>query len=243
MTQAEDRWTEADSRTFIDIADVAVPGRAEQLQMLLALVPADRDEPFLAAEICCGEGKFAERLLERFPEAQLLALDGSPTMLKQARKRLRRFGKRARVEEFELDAEGWPEMLPGGLRYVCSSLAFHHLSGDGKRRLFKELATKLDPGGALILADVIEPPSDTVRIAYRDLMDKIAREQSLALTGALDLFRTFQEEGWNGFAQEKLPAGEMPSRVFEQLKWLEQAGLTPDCYWMRAGVAIYGGYR
>jgi len=36
----------------------------------------------------------------------------------------------------------------------------------------------------------------------------------------------------------------MPYRVFDQLKWLEEAGFSAvDCFWMRAGHAIYGGYK
>ena len=243
MTDTDRGWTEADSRTFIDLADVAVPGRAEIFEMMSSLVPARPDERFQAVELCCGEGVFAERPLERFPASRLLALDGSPTMFEKARERLARFGDRVRIEKFDLDAAGWLATVPDQLRYVSSSLAFHHLSGDDKRRLFTALAAKLEPGGALVIADVVEPASDVVRIAFRDLMDTIAKKQSLELTGALEAFRAFQKEGWNGFALERQPPGEMPSRLFHQLKWLEQAGLTADCFWMRAGVAVYGGYR
>jgi len=97
MTDTDSGWTEADSRTFIDLADVAVPGRAEMFEMMSSLVPARRDEPFQAVELCCGEGVFAELLLERFSASRLLALDGSPTMLGKAQERLARFGDRVRI--------------------------------------------------------------------------------------------------------------------------------------------------
>lgn len=50
--------------------------------------------------------------------------------------------------------------LPRPLRCVVSSLAVHHLSGPEKLRLFVDLADRLDPGGALLLADLVEaaPP-------------------------------------------------------------------------------------
>jgi tRNA (cmo5U34)-methyltransferase len=243
MTETQRGWTEADSRTFIDLADVAVPGRAEQSQMLLSLVPARQDEGFQGVELCCGEGIFAEKLLERFPEARLLVFDGSETMLERARERLGRFGGSIRIEHFNLEARDWLDLLPDGLRFISSSLAFHHLSGGRKRELFAALACKLERGGGLLIADIVEPATETVRIAFRDLMDKIAREQSLALTGDLDAFHTFEKEGWNGFALDQQPPGEMPSRLSEQLKWLGEAGLAADCFWMRAGIAIYGGYR
>ena len=56
MTEPKPGWSEADSHSFVDIGDVAVPSRAEQLSMLLSLIPADADEEFLTADICCGEG-------------------------------------------------------------------------------------------------------------------------------------------------------------------------------------------
>src|SRR6266581_1730075 len=104
MAEAKSVWTEEDSRAFIDIADVAVPGRREQVEMLLSLVPSQAEEPILAAELCCGEGVFAEQLLERFSSCRLLALDGSPVMLESARRRLGRFGDRSELRQFDLDS-------------------------------------------------------------------------------------------------------------------------------------------
>ena len=35
-----------------------------------------------------------------------------------------------------------------------------------------------------------------------------------------------------------------PSRLFDQLKWLEQAGFADvDVYWMLAGHALFGGRK
>jgi hypothetical protein len=36
----------------------------------------------------------------------------------------------------------------------------------------------------------------------------------------------------------------MPSPLSEQLVWLREAGFASvDCFWLRAGHAVYGGYR
>jgi trans-aconitate 2-methyltransferase len=55
----------------------------------------------------CGSGRLTEELLGRLPEGELVALDFSPQMLEQARKRLAKFGRRvefvhASLQEFEL---------------------------------------------------------------------------------------------------------------------------------------------
>jgi hypothetical protein len=59
MQEPSNVWTETDSRDFLDLAEVAVPGRQEQIEMLLQLVPAAQGEDFRAVELACGEGLLA----------------------------------------------------------------------------------------------------------------------------------------------------------------------------------------
>lgn len=237
-------WTESDSRDFIDLAAVAVPGRREQMDVLLSLVPAAPEETFVAAELGCGEGLLAEQLLGRFRRARLAAFDGSEVMLQKARARLEGFGDRVELHRAHLASGDWPAQLPPSLRCVLSSLALHHLDDVAKRDLFRRLADRLEPGGALLLADVIAPVNNVVRRSYAAAWDAIARAQSLQITGSLDPYQRAVAEGWNPPASGEHVPGEMPARLFDQLKWLEEAGLSQvDCFWLRAGVAIYGGYR
>jgi tRNA (cmo5U34)-methyltransferase len=55
--------------------------------------------------------------------------------------------------------------LPEGpFDLVVSCLAVHHLEAEGKRDLFRRIATVLRPGGRFVLADVVVPerPEDAV---------------------------------------------------------------------------------
>ena len=47
----------------------------------------------------CGSGRVTELLLARLPRGRVVALDGSPAMLDQARGRLARFGDRVEFVE------------------------------------------------------------------------------------------------------------------------------------------------
>lgn len=237
-------WTETDSTAFLDLANIAVPSRREQADVLLSLVPARPDEAFSAVELACGEGLLSERLLQRFPQLRLVALDRSPLMLEHASGRLAPYGERACVLPFELGDFAWLGQLPSPLRCVLSSLAVHHLDDEGKRRLFREVSAGLEPGGALLIADVTEPASQTVRDAVSSAWHSIAREQSLAGTGATEAYERAVRDGWAPPTSGDPVPGEMPARLFQQLKWLEDAGFSvADCFWMRAGIAIFGGYR
>jgi tRNA (cmo5U34)-methyltransferase len=115
MDKPTSAWTETDSRDFLDLADVAVPGRQEQVEMLLRLVPASPDEAFRAVELACGEGLLAERLLEYFSRLQLTAFDGSDVMLEASRSRLQRFGGRVDMREFQLASKNWLDEMEGTL--------------------------------------------------------------------------------------------------------------------------------
>src|SRR5262252_5287897 len=55
---------------------------------LLAQVPLGR--PAGVAALGCGPGNSTELLIERFPDAEVIGVDSSPDMLRQARERLPR---------------------------------------------------------------------------------------------------------------------------------------------------------
>ena len=136
----------------------------------------------------------------------------------------------------------WVTELPDGVRCFVSSLAIHHLDGVEKQSLFRVLVRYLKPGGALLIADIVEPVNDRARTLYADAWDQSVREQSQRLRGSLEQYNMFAD-GWNHFRTPDVEF-DKPSRLFEQLQWLADAGFkNVDCFWVRAGHAIYGGYR
>src|SRR5438132_12478957 len=95
-------WTETDSRDFLDLAEIAVPARAEQTRALLDLIPAAPEEAFTVAGLCAGEGLLCEAILSRFPRSRVVALDGSELMRTKAASMLDNFGNRSRGLAFTL---------------------------------------------------------------------------------------------------------------------------------------------
>jgi tRNA (cmo5U34)-methyltransferase len=233
-------WTEADSRTYREIADVAVPRRREMIAALVAAVPSAREEPLKMLELGCGDGRLAEALLTAFPFATLTALDGSESMRRDATLRLTDFGPRARVAAFDVAALDWWDRMFGA-DLVVSSLCLHHLNDAKKQYLYKAAAERLAPGGAFLIADLIDPQhSAAVRLAA-DEWDAQAKRQAEA-GGAPALFDRFVEARWNHF---RFPdPGDQPSALFHHLIWLRHAGFAAvDCVWLNAGHAVFGGFK
>jgi SAM-dependent methyltransferase len=208
---------------------------------LLTLLPFPQHEPFDAVEIGCGQGLLSYAFLNCFPQARLVALDGSAAMRGQAQARLAPFGDRATVRPFDLAASDWLSQADRS-GAVLSSLCLHHLNGPQKQALFKTLFNRLAQGGALLIADLVEPLRPQTRELFAATWDRLARRQALTETGATGLFEEFVEAEWNYYYFDD-PA-DTPSPLFQQLLWLREAGFQGvDCFWLQAGHAIYGGYK
>jgi tRNA (cmo5U34)-methyltransferase len=236
------RWAEEDSQHFVELSEMVVPSRDEQARLICDLIPADPDEHFMGVDIACGEGRLSHAILERFPEAQMTLLDGSETMLTQAAENLADYAYQIDLRQFDLFKSDWLDELPRRHRCIVSSLAIHHLDDEGKRKLFARLFEHLEPGGALLIADLVHPANARIENAWANEWDRDVRELSLARTGSLAAFEQFQD-GWNHYRTPDFDF-DKPSRLPDQLRWLEEAGFAEvDCFFLRAGHAVYGGYK
>ena len=240
------QWNEGNSTTFLDLGEIFVPGRTEQMQALLQLIPARPDEVFTIVELAAGGGILAETILKHFPACHYVALDGSATMRTQMAQRLAAYQDRLTILPFLLEEQVWRDALPSPLRCVVSSLCVHHLDDEEKRTLFRDMFARIEPGGVLLLADVIRPATLQVAALFAQQYDDIVRTQSMTIRGDLSGFDQFQELEWNYFLYDynNPNSYDKPSQLSDQLRWLHEIGYKHvDCFWMQAGHAVYGGYR
>jgi tRNA (cmo5U34)-methyltransferase len=234
-------WGEDESRVFVEFGRAMVPGREEIERTILDLIPAEPDEPFLGVEIGTGAGWLSAAVLSEFSKARILGLDGSPEMLKTAAGLLTPYGERVELARFRLEEPTWTDGLPPA-RVFLSSLVLHHLDGAGKRNLFARLFDRLEPGGALLFADVMEPRTELARRHFATAWEKEIGLRSEELHGDGRAHEFFVRERWNIYDHPD-PA-DKPSTLPEQLHWMEEVGFEGvDVFWARAGHALLGGYR
>ena len=173
-------------------------------------------------ELGTGTGETARRLLARHPDAQLVGIDESASMLAAAREVLERApggASSGALEEVgdpgrgrgstpgpgsvELVAGRLQDPLPPGpFDLVATALCVHHLTGPEKADLFARVRAALVPGGRFVLADVVVPadPADV----------------TIPLT----------------------PGYDKPNTVAEQLDWLAEAGFDAHVHWRSADLAV-----
>jgi tRNA (cmo5U34)-methyltransferase len=205
------------------------------MAMLLTLLPFAPSDAARVVELGCGEGRLSLAVMRAYPQAQVIALDGSVEMRTTASARLD--PKRSQVLPFELASSDWLAHVEGA-DAIVSSLAIHHLDDAGKQRLFEAVAPRLTDRGALLIADLVAPQRPEARELFASTWDRSAQRQAATPAG----FEQFQRTEWNLF---RFPDPvDMPSPLFAQLQWLRAAGfVSVDCFWHRAGHAVYGGYR
>jgi tRNA (cmo5U34)-methyltransferase len=239
---SSETWGEDESRVFVEYGRAMVPGREEIERTILDLIPAEPDEPFLGVEIGTGAGWLSAAVLREFPKARILGLDGSPEMLETAAKLLAPYGGRAELRRFRLEEPSWTEEVPQAARVFLSSLVLHHLDDSGKRDLFARLFDRLEPGGALLFADLVDPRTERARRHFAAAWEEEIRRRSEEIHSDGRAHEFFVRERWNIYNHPD-PA-DKPSTLPEQLRWMEEAGFEGvDVFWARAGHALLGGYR
>ena len=106
---------------------------------VLARMDLRGDETVLDAG--CGSGRVTEALLERLPRGRVIAVDASPSMVEQARRRL---GERVEIHQMDLlELE-----LAQPVDAILSTATFHWVLDHDA--LFRRLHAALRPGGQLI---------------------------------------------------------------------------------------------
>lgn len=94
-----------------------------------------------AIDAGCGSGKVTEKLLDRLPDGELLAVDGSEAMIAKAKERL---GERATY----LVADLSELKVAQPVDLIFSTATFHWITDHD--RLFRHLRATLNPGGRLV---------------------------------------------------------------------------------------------
>lgn len=101
-------------------------------------------------DIGAGTGNGSIRLAERFPEAEVVAVDVEPDLLERLRHKAERagVGDRIRTVAVDLDA-GWPDL--GDIDLVWASMSLHHLGDPGQ--VLRDVRAATCAGGLIAVAE------------------------------------------------------------------------------------------
>ena len=135
-----------------------LPDREERFTALIDAVEAGAGRPDpLVLDLGCGPGSLAARLLDRLPDATVVAIDADPLLLALGQAC---YGDRPglRFADRDLSLPGWTAALglTAQVDAAVSTTALHWLPPAGLRTLFAELAGVLRPGAVFLNGDHFE---------------------------------------------------------------------------------------
>jgi tRNA (cmo5U34)-methyltransferase len=175
-------------------------------------------------DLGAGTGLMSAAVLARYPQAELVLVDGAAQMLDQARERLP-VGSTTSVVADLRDA------LPDGpFDAVVSALAIHHLEDPAKRNLFARVHDALRPGGAFVNAEHVTGSNAWLAGAYRSMWRQACRAAGAGEDELAD-------------AEVRMQTDRCVEAV-KQIEWMRAVGMQDcDCFFKQLHFAVLAGWR
>jgi tRNA (cmo5U34)-methyltransferase len=214
-----------------------LPRYDEMLEVITRCLPSTSDR---ILELGCGTGELSLKILDKYPNTQIIALDYSPRMLQFAQSKITAAGYQQRWTGIEADFGDWannPEKFDIGTEFnACvSSLAIHHLSDEMKFKLLQRIRESLIPGGCFWNADPTLPESPTLAEIYKTAREEWATQQGKTLTEIRAKVGTSSTYGYS--SQDQL------ATLDAHLQMLTKSGFaTVAVPWKYYGLAVFGGW-
>jgi ubiquinone/menaquinone biosynthesis C-methylase UbiE len=124
----------------------------------VALQPGHR-----VLDVGCGTATLTILLKQACAEAEVAGLDGDAKVLDLARTKIKATGLDIALTQGLASEAPFP---PASFDRVVSSLAFHHLATEDKRRTLKRVRELLKPGGEVHVADWGKAQSPAMRVSF-----------------------------------------------------------------------------
>ncbi len=220
--------------------DIMHPNRHKMVNVALEILPFDPSAAITALDLGTGTGFFTKRFLEQFPQARVISVDGSNSMVELARARLAKLA--ARVDFYIGDFRRLQDIIPKRARgeVVLSSYALHHLNHREKREVIRQALRFLKAGGWLINADIVSSESKVIEERIQQVrVDGIVRRGRATHPRFRDAQSTRQF-----LDRLEETDGDQPLSLTEDLQVLGEAGLAHiSVFWSEYREVVIGGRK
>lgn len=197
--------------------DIMHPLRHKMIEIALNVLPFAHTQTLKVLDLGAGTGAFTLRLLERYSNSDVVAVDGSLSMLELAKVRLLEYAHRVAFVVSDFREIPATVLEPNAFDVVISSYALHHLDANEKLSVLRSVVPAIRPGGWILNADIVvaespdierriqeirveavtqRAPGDDERFCspaatgrYLEEMERIEQDQPQTLTGDIQLLR------------------------------------------------------
>ncbi|HEX2523826.1 MAG TPA: methyltransferase domain-containing protein [Terriglobia bacterium] len=219
--------------------DIMHPNRHKMVSIALEILPFDSAAAITALDLGTGTGFFTAKFLERFPQASVISVDGSNSMMDLARTRLGSLVAKVdfRIGDFRQLQSLIPESSHGEV--VFSSYALHHLNRSEKRAVMSQALRFLKPGGWLINADIVTSETRVIDERLQQL-----RIEGIVRRGSADPRFKDATSVRQFLDQLETTDGDQPFTLAEDLSAFREAGFADSAiFWSEYREAVIAGRK
>ncbi len=217
--------------------EIMHPLRSKMADVLMEVLPMASNEPLRCVDLGVGTGKLTEHILDAFPLATVVAVDGAEAMIDLCRARLGPAA--ARVDFLVADFQSIPahRLQPASADVVFSAYALHHLARNAKREVIAQACLWLKPGGWFLNADLVVARDPQVERRIQVLREAGIVSRANGDTRFLTLASTRDY-----LAQLEANEQDQPLTLEGDLEIAREAGLNSvEVFWKQYREAVWGG--
>lgn len=206
------------------------PTRAEQLDLLVAIVADMARAGDAVLDLGCGTGYLEHLLLAARNDILPTGVDRNPDSLTTARAQ---FGDRAVFVEGDLLALDAIELPRDKYRFAVTALTFHDLSDTDKQAVLAWTAARLESDGAILIYDRVRLTEPALFPMQAAIWKRINRIHGRGMRTAAT-FMAYEED---------LSETNRPAAPSDYQAWFDGLGFASQVLHLHGNVALIGAAR
>ncbi|MCL2626298.1 MAG: class I SAM-dependent methyltransferase [Cystobacterineae bacterium] len=169
---------EEEAEAFDVVIQKLIPHYMEMVDILVSVIPFQKNSRFSVMDLGCGTGTLAATLKAHFPNIEITCVDIAEKMLEIAKAKIG-----GTLNCIQADFNHFE--FPGRYECMVSSLALHHLEDDNdKFRFYKKIYSALADGGLFVNLDVVLGSDESLQKIYmakwKEFMRKNVSEEEIS---------------------------------------------------------------
>ena len=210
------------------------PTRAEQLEILLAVLKDEYRSGTAILDVGIGSGIIEQAIFTILPKAYVVGIDYSEAMIRLARQRLQNHKNQCLFLQHDITKLNGIVLPKKKYQVAVSVQTLHNLPHNHKKRIFKWLHSVLPKNGLLLILDRIALISPKLFSVYQSAWKRLEKIHGGTVVSA----RTFSE-----YVKRIKAKGDMPATLEEHLAWFREAGFQPACIHLHAHRALFAARK